>query len=218
MPESAFFRVSLLTDIVTPARATKRRLLYLDNDEWRMTSSDAVKDLDLRIGHDQPLQDLSLALHEAEQRMARERAIRLLTYSDRSSHEVRRRLTEDGYPEAVAQATVSDLERIGLIDDARYADAMARVFTAARGYGSVRAVRELCARGIDPEMATDAVAESLSAEAEAEAAAQLARALATRRGADAGRVAARLFRKGFPADLAFRAARAAFEDLAGNDD
>jgi regulatory protein len=198
--------VALLTDIRS-RRGSRRRQLYLDDQEWRAVSADVVRELGLRVGHIESLDDLSTHIDAAEPRLARDRALRLLTYRDRSVDDLSCRLSDDGYPSETATRVVGDLVRVGLVDDARFAASTARVLATIRGFGRLRILRELDAHGIDPEMAAAAVSEALPEELELESALRLARAMAARPGADVSRVAARLARKGFAVALSLRAAR-----------
>jgi len=208
--------VALITDIGS-RRGSRRRELHVDNDVWRTTSADVVKALELRVGHIEPADELAGRLDATEPRLARDRALRLLTYRDRSTADLLKRLTEDGYPGPVAGQVLTDLTRVGLVDDARFANSTARVLATIRGFGRQRILRELDAHGIDPGLAMAAVAEMLPEADELDSALRLARALATRPKADVSRVAARLVRKGFATPLALRAARQAIGE-SGSDE
>jgi regulatory protein len=209
--------VALITGIVTPRRGSRLRILQADHDDWRSTSADVVKALSLREGLIEPADDLAERIDAAEPRLARERAYRLLAYRDRTAHELRERLTDDGYPPPVAATLVADLTRVGLVDDDRFARTNARTLATVRGFGRGRIVRELEARGVDPGLALAAVAEALPAEDEEASALRLAQALAARPSADVGRVATRLARKGFAPAIALRAARQAVGESADGD-
>jgi regulatory protein len=209
--------VALLTDIASPRRGSRARLLHLDGEPWRTTSTEVVRELDLRAGLVTDPVDLERLIDASEPARARERALRLLAYRDRSAHELRTHLMQDGYPQTVADTVVTDLARVGLLDDVRFAAGMTRVLVEVRGYGRTRVARELEVRGVDPAIAAVALDEALPEEDEAASAMRLARAFASRSGADVGRIASRLVRKGFRPALALRVAREAF-DAPGDDD
>lgn len=211
--------MALVTDVKTPRRGTKRRILEVDHSEWRETSAEVLAPLGVRPGHIGPLAELEAAIDAAEPVRARERALRLLAFRERSAAELAGRLEEDGYPAQVVRATVDSLVRSGLVDDARFAAVTARGLTRVRGMGRSRALRDLAVKGVDPEIAREAVDEALPPDDEAEAAADLAHALARRPGATVDKVAARLARKGYAPALALRSARQALETLdeAGGD-
>lgn len=53
-------------------------------------------------------------------RRARERALNLLKVQDRTEGEMRRRLSQDSYPETIVQETIAFLQEYHFVDDARY--------------------------------------------------------------------------------------------------
>lgn len=209
--------MALVTDIRVPQRGSRSRELVVDGDVWRTTSLDVVRALALRTGAIAPIDELAARLDDAEPRAARERALRLLAYRDRSSAELRTQLATDGYPAVLAADVVADLQHSRLVDDERFAASMSRSMADVRGLGRSRVLRELESRGIGHEAALAAVDEALSIEDEAAAALALARALAVRPGANVERVAARLVRKGFATSLALRSARAVLSRPADDD-
>jgi regulatory protein len=209
--------VAVLTDIRTPHRGSKLRQLMLDGEPWRDVCVDAIRRLSLETGADLDPRELKAALDEAEPECARERALRLLTYKERSAAGLTARLTDDGYPPEVAHAVVSDLARCGFVDDERFAHAFARTLTRVRGLGRTRALRDLESAGIAPDLALIAIDEALPPDAEAESAAHLARTAAARPGATVDRIASRLLRRGYRPAVALAAARTALE-AAGNPD
>lgn len=209
--------MALVTDVKTPLRGSKRRMLEVDHSDWRETSSEVLAALGIRAGTIMPLEELEAAIAGAEPARARERALRLLSYRERGAQEVRARLAEDGYPAAVVGETVAALVETGLVDDERFAAMTARALTRVRGMGRSRATRDLIARGVDPDVANAAVDEALPPDEEARAAAGLAHAMAHRPDATVEKVAARLVRKGYATGLSLRCAREAIEATGGTD-
>jgi regulatory protein len=203
--------VALVTDIGS-RRGSRCREIHLVGHAWRTTSADVVKALGLRVGHIEPIEELASRLDTAEPRQARDRALRLLAYRDRSLSDLVGRLTEDGYPPTVSATVTADLARVGIMDDERFARNTARVLATIRGFGRLRILRELDAHGIDPALAQDALCEALPEDEELDSALRLARALAARPRADVSRIAARLSRKGFSVPVALRVARQALAE------
>jgi regulatory protein len=208
--------VPVLTDIRVPRRGSRLRQLLLDGERWRAVSSAALARLELHVGDELDPQEVETALAEIEPGCAREQALRLLTFKERSVAGLTSRLEEEGYPTVVARGVVERLTRVGLVDDDRFARALARTLTQVRGIGRSRALRELLTAGIEPELAQTAVDEALPSEDEALAARRLADAAAKRPGATVDKVAGRLLRRGYRAAVALSAARAAVE-CAGRD-
>lgn len=206
--------MSVLSDIRTSRRGSKLRQVFLDGEPWREASSEALAQAGLHVGDEVDAADVETRLAAVEPVAARERALRLLTYRERSVATLEARLIDDGYPPEVARAVVADLCRVGLVDDERFAHSLARTLTQARGLGRARVLRELAQAGIWEELALVAADEALPQEAEIEAAERLAARAAARSGATVDKVAARLLRRGYRPAVALAAARAAL-DAAG---
>jgi regulatory protein len=101
-------------------------------------------------------------------------ALRALRHRDLSARELEQRLQAKGYEDAERGSALETLERTGLLDDARFAEARARSL-AARGAGDAAIRHALVHAGIDREVVQDAV-EALEPEGER------AREIAARRG------------------------------------
>lgn len=144
----------------------------------------------------------------------RDRALRLLGVRWRSREELRRRLSAAGFEAAEVEATIRDLERAGLVDDARFAAEMAEAL-GARRLGGNRAVRAaLRGYGVDPEVGEAAMA---ALPDEEERAARLATARArSLRGLPFEtayrRLEGALMRRGFAPRVAREAARRVLSD------
>lgn len=207
---------AVLTAIRTHGRGSRRRTLVIDGDPWGTVPVEVLRDLDLREGDSLDLGELPAAIEEAAAPRARERALRLLMYRERSASELQTRLIDDGYPHHVIVDLVRSLTASGLVDDARFAENFARVLVLSRGYGRPRALRELLSKGISEELAHAALEAIAPEDDEAARAQQRAHAL-FRAGDTADRLAARLARRGFAPGVALRAARGELDDR-DNDD
>jgi len=197
---------STVTDVRSHRRGSRRRTVWVDGEVWRSMPVEVLRELGLRPGDsiDPPAAELEAA--GIEPRLARERALRLLQYRERSTQELLGRLIDDGYLEESADATVEWLTSTGLLDDRRFAEGYARTLVLYRGLGRMRALREMGARGLSDDLAIEAL-DAIAPEEDEER-----RALATavrlhRQGDTPQRLAARLARRGFPARAAFGAAR-----------
>ena len=132
-----------------------------------------------------------------------ELAARALRHRDRSRQQVEARLERAGVEEERRRDALDTLERVGYVDDERFAAARAASL-AERGYGD-EAVRHLLeADGVVPEMIDKAVAALVP---EPDRAALIVR----ERGASA-RVGAQLARKGFTVESVESALGAGFAD------
>jgi regulatory protein len=125
------------------------------------------------------------------------RAARDLARRPRSAEELRTRLGRVTAPE-VAESVVDDLERIGYVDDAALARALADR-RLAHGWGRARVEADLARLGIEGEAAADALRTAEAGEPEA-AARLLARDPSL--GRDPRRAWALLARRGFGESVA----------------
>ncbi len=95
-------------------------------------------------------------------------AVRLLRYRMRTVAELRGRLETKGHEPSVVRGILARLEDAGLIDDRRFAREWVFQRTA-NGYGRIRILRELKARGVPEEVAEGALREVAGAEAQNQA-------------------------------------------------
>jgi regulatory protein len=110
----------------------------------------------------------------AKPRTAVDTALRALRHRDLSARELEQRLRAKGFTESERAEALETLERTGLLDDARFAEARARSL-AARGAGDAAIRHALGLAGVVQEIADDAL-HALEPEAER------ANAIAARRG------------------------------------
>lgn len=136
------------------------------------------------------------------------RAVGTLRRRERSRAELSEWLARRGYDEEVRRAVLARLERVGELDDARFARRFAEDKRELAGWGPERIRDALLSRGV----AVGDVEDALDADSYAE---QLERAteLLDRKGADLGSDAARgralafLARRGYDYEIAYEAVR-----------
>jgi regulatory protein len=132
-----------------------------------------------------------------------ELAARALRRRDRSRRQIDERLARAGVEEERREDALETLERIGYVDDARFAARRAAAL-AERGYGNEGIRRLLEADGLPPSEIEAAVAGLAPERARADAVVARAGAMA--------RTAAQLLRKGFDADTVEAAVGGGFAD------
>jgi regulatory protein len=146
-----------------------------------------------------------------------ERALRLLSVRPRSRRELRDRLLRAGFEPEEVESELARLEEVGLVDDERFARALAEQQVLGRGAGGRAVMAALSARGVDRSTAEAALAEVERA-GEAPDEEERARALALARVGRLrglpperayGRLVAFLVRRGHAPEVAREAARAA---------
>lgn len=179
-----------------------------------MTSAAAVKALDLADGADVHRATVESALAQIEVSLAKDRALRLLGYRDRSATELNRRLLDSGYPKAVVASVIHRLTELGLIDDERFARAWVRARTSS-GFGVRRISRELADKGIDRDIAAVALAEESPGDERLSAAVRALRGVAATDRKQRDRLVRRLVAKGHDLSIAIKAVDSAsnVEDL-----
>jgi regulatory protein len=101
---------------------------------------------------------------------ARNAAYRLLTYRPRSRAELIRKLQDREIDDAVIDAVLVDLERLGYVNDRQFAGQWAASRARLSGFGRRRIELELRNKGVDRELVSETLAEVLGPDAELETA------------------------------------------------
>jgi regulatory protein len=150
--------------------------------------------------HERASAPVDMAQDEADEReVAIERAVRVLARRDHSAADLRAKLDRTGLSDQAQTDAVETLERIGYVDDERFArDRAGRL--AERGYGDDWIRADLEAQGVDAETVAASVA---ALEPEAERADRAAAGTG-----DAERCLRRLARRGFSEETIERLAAA----------
>jgi len=147
---------------------------------------------------------LAIIRAEAADGLAMEDAVRYLSHRPRTRSEVLRHLRARGHAESAGRV-VERCESQGYVDDAAYGVAFARERIRLRPRGKARVVSELLGRGVDREIAEQAVQRAFAEEGVTEG--DLLTAVARRRASALQhverstarrRLGAYLVRRGFP--------------------
>ncbi|MEU1686251.1 regulatory protein RecX [Micromonospora sp. NPDC005707] len=145
-----------------------------------------------------------------EAEVAREICLRQLAVRPRTRAELAGALAKRGISEEVADQVLDRYDEVGLVDDAAFARAWVSSRHNGRGLARRALANELRQRGVDGEVASEALDE-LDEETEAETARALVeRKLRVTRGAPDAvfrRLVGMLARKGYPAGVAIRAVK-----------
>jgi len=159
-----------------------------------MTSAAVAKALGIEAGLAMPLSELEALLSAEEEVQARERALRLLGYRERSPEELRKRLAQDGYPSSIVDPLVERYVELELVDEDRFASMYASTRVSA-GLGTRRIRRELQQRGVSDAAAEAAVSDLREGDLDRAAALLRGRDLGDRAGRE--RLLRRLISRGF---------------------
>jgi regulatory protein len=154
--------------------------------------------------------------------VARGLCLRALTGAPRTRQQLADLLENRGIPEEAATSVLDRFTEVGLIDDAAFARAWVSSRQAGRGLARRALSSELRAKGVDPEVAAEAV-EAVDDEDERSAARRLVqrragsmsrldRATATRR------LMGMLARKGYGGGLAAAVVREVLDEVAATED
>ncbi len=199
-----------ITRIENAGPTLRARRIFFDQDPIpRTTSAAVVKRLGIVVDESVERSELERRISVEEEPLARERALQLLGYRERSAAELLSKLRDGGYPDSVARPIVERYCEVELVDDARFAAAWARSRVAA-GYGSRRIARELAEKGVAPEIITTVLEESCDPEGESALALRSLRGRTPRDAKDSQRLIRRLVARGF----SMSSARGAVEDAA----
>jgi regulatory protein len=150
---------------------------------------------------------------------AKDRALGLLAVRWRSREELRRRLARAGFDPGEIEEALGDLDRAGLIEDARFARELVRDQAGRRLSGDRAILAALRQRGVSPEVAEAALGDAGD---EAARALSLAERRVTRLSGLTPEAAYRrlygtLVRRGYPPGVAREACRAALSATVGPD-
>ncbi len=144
--------------------------------------------------------------------IAREICLRQLAVRPRTRAELQTALSKRGVADEVASAVLDRYSEVGMIDDAAFARAWVNSRHHSKGLATRALAQELRRKGVDQEVATNALSE-LDSDTEAQTALDLAlRKLRTTRGEPEQvfrRLVGMLARKGYPGGVAVRAVKEA---------
>lgn len=201
--------------IITETRRQRRSLYQVVLDDRREISVD-VRTFDesaYRVGGSITEEQLEALQQQSMYNRARERALYLLGIRDYACRELEQKLHSEATPD-IAAAVVERLREVGLLDDERYAERMARSLSEYKQMPRRRVMQELQRRGVARDTAV-AAAEEIECEDFEQALAILRKRYynkMTDRDARQ-RVVAALARRGFSYE-AVRQAMQAFDDAA----
>jgi regulatory protein len=168
-----------------------------------------------------PEDEVTAGPREDPESVARKILLDQLTGQARSRHELAARLAKKNVPEQIATRLLDRFEEVGLIDDRAFAQMWASSRQSSKGLARRALAQELRRKGIEDDVAREALDE-LDPAAEEQAARELVqRKLRTMSRLDATTKARRLMgmlaRKGYPSGLAMTVVREAVADVPESD-
>ncbi len=113
----------------------------------------------LHIGQELSAEKIAQLQSEDAREVGYQQALRLLSYRPRASAEVRRNLEKHAMPAEVIEDVLARLQRAGLLDDSRFAQAWVENRSEFRPRGRRALAVEMRQRGLDDESIQQALAE-----------------------------------------------------------
>lgn len=163
-----------ITAIEPQKRRGYRRSIFVDGEFLVGAHEDIVVALGLGVGQSFDEERLVEILKAEEIRKARESALRLLGYRDRSVSEIRKRLIGSDFPEDTVEEVIRQLSGCGLLNDEKFSKGWVNSRTAAKPMGRNRLAWELRSKGVDANAVENAL-ESMDEDAEFQLALSVAR-------------------------------------------
>ena len=125
--------------------------IELDEGEPQYLNIEIINKFNLKAGIDLPLSAWEQIKEESDLRRARERALYLLDYKDYSYVEMFKKLRQN-YAEELCYKVMQKLVDMGVINDRRYAQGLARHYCEVKLFGRRRAFQEMRLKGLTKEV------------------------------------------------------------------
>ncbi len=136
-------------------RRGRQYLLTFDTGENSLIDSRTWDESPYRLDSELDEDEWAALLALSRRNRAREKALYLLSMRDHSRVELERKL-RDGDNAAEAADAAEHMEELGLVDDARYAERLARDLRLRKSRSRRQTIQELRLRGVDRELAEEA--------------------------------------------------------------
>lgn len=133
--------------------------VMLDDNRKIYLHIDIITDFGLCSGMTLEKQKLRQIIYASNSRRAFQYALHLLDYRDYSFKEMFGKLEKTYKNEDMCFAVMNKLVKIGVINDKRYAEKLARKYVEAKRFGFRRAKQEMFAKGISIEITEAALGE-----------------------------------------------------------
>jgi regulatory protein len=132
--------------------------ISLEQGEEMLLSKEVIVDFGLRR-NDEISQETFLKIQSSQSyHDTYVAAMRLLNYRMRTRHELAQRLRQKQFPSGIIVQVLEKLNRLGLIDDSRFAEAFIASKTSSRPIGKKLLEHRLQEKGVSKETALEAVA------------------------------------------------------------
>jgi len=137
-----------ITKIEVQKKRKTRISIFLDGEFAFGLDQDILLKFGLSKGVELSEIDIEKILIAEEKKQAKDRALKFLGYRDRSEKEIIDKLQLIGYDKSIIEWVISELKRMQLIDDSRFALSFAKTKMLAKPMGEYLLRRELKRKGI----------------------------------------------------------------------
>ena len=162
-----------ITAIEPQKRRENRRSIFVNGEFVAGVDEAVIVELGLKVGQHVDGERLTEVLRAEELRKAREAALTLLDYRARTQRELEQRLLRKGYAEDIIAQVLSQLEKVDLVNDERFASDWVSNRLINRPAGRSRMQWELRRKGVSSEIVDEAL-EQVDDETEFDMALELA--------------------------------------------
>ena len=145
----------VITEIAPYKGSTIR--IDLDEGEPLFINAEIVYNYNLQKGMDIPESAIEQILHDNEFRKAKERGLYLMDYGDNTYAQLFGKLRRN-YEEDICYEVCDKLAEIGVINDRRYAENLARRLVEVKLMGRYRAVNDMKQKGLPKSVIDEALA------------------------------------------------------------
>jgi regulatory protein len=147
----------VITRIIQQKRSPRRRSVYLDDRFAFGCNVNVVARFRLREGMALSPEAIASILQSEVRQECFDAAVKMLQSRLHARVELRRKLIGREYSESMVDEVLTDLTRLGYVDDARFAKTVTLAAAEHRQHGRQRAMVELLRRGVEGETARRAV-------------------------------------------------------------
>ena len=114
-----------------------------------------------------------VAVNSSDKALAKEKALKLLAKRPRSEKEIKQKLRQKGFTEKIIWEVISDLKKVDLINDEKFAESWASTRLSSKPMGKLLLKQELFRKGIKKEIIEDLIERSFEEDKEIELAKKL---------------------------------------------
>ena len=166
--------MGVITAIEVQKKRGDRISIFVDGKFAVGAHEEAIAALNLRVGQTFDSERLAEVVNKETLRKARESALRLISYRDRTESEIRKRLVGNDFPEEIVDNVIDQLFRMGFLDDEKFSRDWVKMRTLSRPMGRTRLAWELKAKGVE-QLKVEEALEHVDENAEYEMALSLVR-------------------------------------------